>query len=96
MTLTPSVLQASVEIQGPGCTPFDMNNQNLLINAFAAVMPSVTRADFLIRYFTSDDSKVPTFGSGSSGRRLLQAQVSFKGQPEGFSTICLECFAALK
>lgn len=62
-------MQASIQIQGPGTTPFDANNQNLVINAFASVMTTVTRADFLVRYFTSDDSKIPSFGT--SGRKLL-------------------------
>lgn len=62
-------MQASMQIQGPGTTPFDANNQNLVINAFASVMTTVTRADFLVRYFTSDDSKIPSFGT--SGRKLL-------------------------
>ena len=65
-------MQASIEIQGAGSTPFDANNQNLVINAFASAMTTVTRADFLVRYYTSDDSKIPTFGtSSSSGRKLL-------------------------
>lgn len=63
------MMQASIQIQGPGSTPFDANNQNLVVNAFAAVMTTVTRADFLVRYFTSDDSKIPSFGTSS--RKLL-------------------------
>lgn len=68
-----SSVQVSLQIQGPGSTPFDVNNQNLLINAFAEVMTTVTRADFLIRYYTSDDSKVPVFGASPSGRKLLSS-----------------------
>ncbi len=59
--------QGSIEIQGQGATPFDMNNENLVINAFSAAMTSVSRADFTVRYFTSDSAKVPSFSS----RRLL-------------------------
>ena len=68
-------MQASIQIQGSGCTPFDTNNQNLVINAFAAVMTTVSRADFLLRYYTSDDTKIPSSGTSSSGRKLL-AKVS--------------------
>ena len=63
-------LQAELEIQGPGVTPFDADNQNLVMNAFSYVMTTVTRADFLIRYYTSDSSQVPSF---SGRRRLLLA-----------------------
>ena len=63
-------LQAEIEIQGPGVTPFDADNQDLVINAFSYVMTTVTRADFLIRYYTSDSSQVPSF---SGKRRLLLA-----------------------
>ena len=66
-------IQASFKIQGAGVTPFSTNNQNLVINAFAAVMTSVSRADMTARYFTSDDSNVPVFSN--SRRRLLQAPV---------------------
>lgn len=65
-------MQAGLQIQGPGSTPFDINNQNLLINAFASVMRTVTRADILVRYFTSDSSKVPNLNN----RRRLLAEVS--------------------
>ncbi len=57
------MVQAYLQIQGQGSTPFDTNNQNLIINAFASVMSTVTRADFTIRYFTSDDSKLSSFVS---------------------------------
>lgn len=83
-------MQASIEIQGQGTTPFDLNNQNLVINAFAAAMTSVTRADFTVRYFTSDSSKVPSFNSTPS-RRLL-ALVSYhstcSSQPLCSSLVC--------
>jgi len=55
------VVQAILQIQGQGSTPFDANNQNLIINAFASVMTTVSRADFTIPYFTSDDSEISDF-----------------------------------
>ena len=77
-------MQASIQIQGPGVTPFDINNQNLIVNAYASVMTTVTRADILVRYFTSDDSRIPSFGTASNGRRLLSSRV----RPH-----CLPCLA---
>ena len=61
------VAQAEIEIQGPGCTPFGLDNQNLIINSFAQVLSSVSKADLLIRYYTSDSTELPNFGR----RRLL-------------------------
>ena len=83
-------MQAELEIQGPGVTPFDADNQNLVINAFSYVMTTVTRADFLIRYYTSDSSKVPSF---SGKRRLLLASQARSHSLAATSTC--HCISAL-
>lgn len=68
-------MQASIQIQGPGTTPFTVNNQNLLVNAYSSVMKTVSRADFQIRYFTSDNARIPDFNTNRRRRSLLSAEV---------------------
>lgn len=72
--LTRFWMQANFQIQGSGVTPFDINNQNLVCNAFSDSVTSVSRADITVRYFTSDDEKIPNFSD--SRRKLLSSEVS--------------------